>query len=271
MVSKVFTFGKAKAPIFAAIAATGLFAYSCYQFVKKAPRVNIELMNAEHEKGEPLTNGEKAKIYAKVLWVPATTFLAASGLSIGSAVKTTSKIAKLTEGLATSTALYSAAQARIAEVEQKVAEHVKPETATKIREEIAEEHEKSETATTMTKDEARERLNPRHKYQWIEEYTGISFMASLVEVEKNILLFEELISKDGSAAIEEFLEFFPDQQVSEYPRSAEEYVWYDDRKAGGLNPDYILDTAGFFETGDPVIRIKWGRKPTHCSVINGVS
>lgn len=270
-VTKCLTFGKAKSPIIAAVTATIGFGVAIYMVAKKSPKTPILLQNAQQKKGEePLTKREKAWVYAKAYAAPAGIFTASAVLSIWSATSATAKIANVEKSLAASTALYSAAQAKLANYEAKVEQKIGTEAKKAIDQEITQERK-----AALESDEARAKTDnlmaatPNGKMcYYTESNTGVTVYASYSEVIRNVGKINKINKDEGSCAIAEFLDMFEKKVRTWYPQSANELAWFKD---DNVEAEFRVDEDLMAQTGEPAFIIYWSTPPVYADVVNGVS
>lgn len=268
MLTKVLTFGKAHSPVLAAVTATVGFGVAIYMVAKKSPKTPILMQNAAQKKGEPLNKKEKAWVYAKAYAVPAAIFATSATLSIWSSVAATKKISAVEKSLAASTALYSAAQAKLANYEAKVEESIGKEAKKKIDDAITEDRKKSVPVTQAESEAFRANIPNTRKCIWTEAWTGVQVYASYAEVLHNLALFNEMIKKDGSAVIRDYLDLFDPQTRSRYPKIVDSLAWYDGDELMLIEG---ADTEQMSQTGDPAFIMNWNVEPVDTGVCDGVS
>lgn len=268
LLTKVLTSCKAHSPVIAAVTATVGFGVAVYMVAKKSPKTPILVKNAEQKKGEPLNKKEKAWVYAKAYAVPAAIFATSATLSIWSSVAATKKISAVEKSLAASTALYSAAQAKLANYEAKVEESIGKEAKKKIDDAITEERKNSVPATPAETEAFKANIPNTRKCVWTETWTGVQVYASYTEVVHNIALLNEIINKEGSACITDFLDLFERPITIRYPKSADSLAWY---KGDELMLIEGADSDTMAQTGDPAFIISWNVDPVSTDACNGVS
>lgn len=268
MLTKVLTACKAHSPVIAAVTATVGFGVAIYMVAKKSPKTPILIKNAEQKKGEPLNKKEKAWVYTKAYAVPAAIFTTSATLSIWSSVAATKKISAVEKSLAASTALYSAAQAKLANYEAKVEESIGKEAKKKIDDAITEDRKNSVPATPAEAEAFRANIPNTRKCIWTEAWTGVQVYASYTEVVHNIGLFNTIINKEGSACATDFLDLFENRMTVRYPKSADSLAWY---KGDELMLIEGADSDTMAQTGDPAFIINWNIDPVSTDTCNGVS
>lgn len=268
MLTKVLTACRAHSPVIAAITATVGFGVAVYMVAKKSPKTPILMQNAEQKKGAPLNKKEKTWVYAKAYAVPAAIFATSATLSIWSSVAATKKISAVEKSLAASTALYSAAQAKLANYEAKVEESIGKEAKKKIDDAMTEDRKKSVPATPAEAEGFRASIPNTKKCIWTEAWTGVQVYASYAEVLHNITILNGIINKEGSASITDFLDLFEHPMVAKYPKSADSFAWY---KGDELILVEGADSDTMAQTGDPAFIINWNIDPVSTDTCNGVS
>ena len=268
MLTKVLTACKAHSPVLAAVTATVGFGVAIYMVAKKSPKTPILMQNAAQKKGEPLNKKEKAWVYAKAYAVPAAIFATSATLSIWSSVAATKKISAVEKSLAASTALYSAAQAKLANYEAKVEESIGKEAKKKIDDAITEDRKKSVPATPAEAEAFKTAIPNTRKCIWTEAWTGVQVYASYTEVVHNIAMLNAIINKEGSASVTDFLDLFEHPMVAKYPKSADSFAWY---KGDELILVEGADSDTMAQTGDPAFIINWNIDPVSTDTCNGVS
>lgn len=270
-VTKCLTFGKAKSPIIAAVIATIGFGVAIYMVAKKSPKTPILLQNAQQKKGEePLTRREKACVYLKAYAAPAAIFTCSAVLSIWSATTATAKIANVEKSLAASTALYSAAQAKLANYEAKVEQKIGTEAKKAIDNEIVEERKAAvESAEAKAKTDDLMAATPNGTTCYFTEVnTGVTVYATHAEVLRNVGKLNKIIKDEGSASIAEFLDMFGKKIRNWYPQSAHELAWYKDDI---VEVEYRVDEDLMGQTGEAAFIIHWSTTPVYADVVNGAS
>lgn len=270
MLTKVLTACRAHSPVIAAITATVGFGVAVYMVAKKSPKTPILMQNAEQKKGAPLNKKEKAWVYAKAYAVPAAIFATSATLSIWSSVAATKKISAVEKSLAASTALYSAAQAKLANYEAKVEEKIGTEAKKAIDQEIKQERKASlESPEAKTKTDALMAATPNGKMcYYTESNTGVTVYATYAEVIRNVGKINKINKDEGSCAVAEFLDMFDKKTRTWYPQTASELAWFDD---DNVEAEFRVDEDLMAQTGEPAFIIYWSTSPVYADVVNGVS
>lgn len=270
MFTKVLTACKAHSPVLAAVTATVGFGVAIYMVAKKSPKTPILMQNAAQKKGEPLNKKEKAWVYAKAYAVPAAIFATSATLSIWSSVAATKKISAVEKSLAASTALYSAAQAKLANYEAKVEQKIGTEAKKAIDQEIAQERKSTlESAEARAKTEDLMSVTPNGKMcYYTESNTGVTVYASYAEVIRNVGKINKINKEEGSCAIAEFLDMFDKKLRTWYPQSANELAWFN---GDNVDAEFRVDEDLMTQTGEPAFIIYWSTPPVYAEVCNGVS
>lgn len=271
LVTKGLTFCRAKSPVITAVVTTIGFGVAMYMVAKKSPKVPILLQNAQQKKGEePLTKVEKGLVYAKAYAVPGMIFATCTVLNIWSAKAVTKKVADIEKSLMTSTALYSAAQAKLANYEAKVEQKIGTEAKKAIDQEITQERKatlESEEAKAKTDDLMAATPSGKLCY-FTESNTGVTIYASYSEVIRNVGKLNKINKDEGSCAIAEFLDMFDKKVRTWYPQSANELAWFKD---DNVEAEFRVDEDLMAQTGEPAFIIYWSTPPVYADVVNGVS
>lgn len=270
-ITKGLTFCRAKSPIITAVVTTIGFGVALYWVGKKSPKLPIMLQNAQQKKGEePLTKVEKGLVYAKAYAGPGMIFATCAVLNIWSAKAVTKKVADIEKSLMTSTALYSAAQAKLANYEARVEQKIGTEAKKAIDQEITQERKATlESAEAKAKTDDLMAATPNGKMcYYTESNTGVTVYASYSEVIRNVGKLNKINKDEGSCAVAEFLDMFDKKTRTWYPQSAHELAWFKDDE---VEAEFRVDEDLMTQTGEPAFLIYWSTPPVYAEVCNGVS